>query len=352
MKPPPVGLALQGGSSHGAFTWGVLDRLLDEMEAGRLEIAAISGASAGAMNAAVVACGLMDGGPALARTRLAQFWRLLSDQGAAAGNALFGFGEPGPLGWNIDWNPAAIMLEAAGLVVSPYTNPFYTDPLTPLLRAAFPGDMLARLNQAGGPRLFLSAVNVATNARTIFSQPGITADTLRASACLPTEFKAVTIDGEPYWDGGYIGNPALSPLLDQAADLLLVMVNPLERQGMPPRSARAILDRLNEISFNASVVLELDAIGGINRLLAELRAAGIDYQGRYRPVHLHLIRDDAFMAGLGAVSKGSTSWAFLSALHRAGIAAAGRWLAEHGDALGQRSSVDMKAALTRPVLKG
>ncbi len=216
MKPPAVGLALQGGSSHGAFTWGVLDRLLEDVEAGRFELAAISGASAGAMNATVMACGLMDGGPALARTRLRAFWRLLSDQGAAAGNALFGFGEPGPLGWNIDWNPAAIMLEAAGLVVSPYTNPFYTDALAPLLRTAFPGDMLTRLNGAAGPRLFLSAVNVTSNARTIFSQPEITLDTLRASACLPTEFKTVTIGGVPYWDGGYIGNPALSPLLDVA----------------------------------------------------------------------------------------------------------------------------------------
>lgn len=352
MPGPAISLALQGGGTHGAFTWGVLDRLLQEVEADRLSIAAISGASAGALNAAVTAAALAEGGPALARQRLAEFWRLVSDRGTWAGNALFGFGEPGPFGFNIDWSPGAIFLEAAGLVISPYTNPFYADALAPVLETTFPPDRLARLNQAPGPRLFLSAVNVATNQRRLFSQPDITIDALRASACLPAEFQAVTIDGAPYWDGGYLGNPALTPLLAAADDLLLVMANPLERTDMPPRSARAILDRLNQITFNASVVLEMNAITAINDLLAELAAAGLDYKGRYRPINLHMIRNDAFLSELGVVSKSSTAWPFLTALHQAGQTTATTFLAEAGDALGQRSSVDIKTALTRPVLKG
>ena len=348
---PAVSLALQGGSTHGAFTWGVLDRLLQEVAAGQLEIAAISGTSAGALNAVATAVGLMDGGAELARTRLRELWTLVSRRGAAAGNAFFGYGEPGPFGFNIDWNPVAIMVEAAGLVVSPYTNPFYVDALTPLLQAAFPGDTLDRLNRAAGPRLFVTAVDVASNARKVFSQPEVGIDALRASACLPTEFKAVTIGGVPYWDGGFVGNPALAPLVGIASDVLLVMVNPLDRTGMPPTTQREILDRLNEITFNASVVLEIDAIETVNRILDELERAGTPYSGRYRRVNLHLIRNDRFTATLGVVSKNSTSWPFLTALHDAGYQTADAWWAENRGALGQRSSTDVKVALTASVLK-
>ena len=351
-EAPAVGIGLQGGGTHGAFTWGVLDRLLHEVEAGTLAIASVSGASAGAVNATILACGLMEGGPALARKRLREFWRRLADRGASAGNALLGFAEPGPFGWNIDWSPAAIMLEAAGLVVSPYTNPFYADTLAPLLQETFPGDMLARLNGAdSGPRLFLSAVNVSTNERKIFSQPDLSIDAIRASACLPAEFQTVMLGGEPYWDGGYLGNPALEPLIDGATDIILVLINPLQRVDMPPRTARGILDRLNEITFNASVILELNTIASINEVLREAEAQGLDLKSRYRHVNLHLIRDDSFMAGLGVVSKSSTSWTLLSALHRAGRRAADAFLDEHHDAIGQRSSLDMKAELTRKVLK-
>jgi len=349
MPGPKIALALQGGGSHGAFTWGVIDRLTHEIEAGRLEIAAISGASAGALNATITAAALGEGGPALARTRLAEFWRSLSESGSVLGNALF-FGEPGPFGWNIDNSPAAIALEAVGLVVSPYTNPFYRDPLAPLLQKAFPAQRLATLNANPGPKLFLSAVNIATNERRIFSQPEIDVDVLRASACLPSDYRAVSIDGAPYWDGGYLGNPALTPLLDVADDILLVMVNALNRTDMPPRSARAILERLNEIGFNASVVLELNAIANINAMLADLQAQGIDYKGKYRPINLHLIRDDAFMASLGFVSKSSTSWSLLSRLHDEGFKIADDFLRQNANAFGQRSSVDVKATLTKPVL--
>ena len=352
MACPSIALALQGGGSHGAFSWGVIDRLMDEVEAGRLEIAAISGASAGAINATITAAALQEGGPALVRERLAAFWRSLSLSGSLLGNGLFGFGEPGPFGWNIDASPGAIALEAIGLVVSPYNNPFYEDPLAPLLEQALPPERLARLNGGGAPQLFLSAVDTTSNGRHIFRQPDISIDTLRASACLPSDFRSVIIDGVPYWDGGYLGNPALAPLIDAhvADDILLVMVNALTRKDMPPRSARAILERLNEIGFNASVVLELNAIAAVNGLLEELKASGIEYRGKYRPISLHLIRDDAFMASLGFVSKSSTSWALLSALHIEGQKVADQFIRACGGQIGQCSSVDVKTVLTGPVL--
>lgn len=346
---PKVSLALQGGGSHGAFTWGALDRLLEAVENGQFEVAAISGSSAGAINAAVAACGLIEGGPALARTRLAELWRLISVRGALSGNALFGFADPGP--FNIDWSPAAIALEALGLVVSPYTNPFYRDTLGPVLEQLLPPSRLARLNQASSPRVFLTATNVGSDERRNFSQPHVTIDTLRASACLPTEFRAVPIGGAYYWDGGYLGNPALEPLLRQADDILLVLVNPLKRTDVPPRSARAILDRLNEISFNASVVLETNGIVAVNKLLRELETLGVEYRGKYRPINLHLIHDDAFEAKLGVVSKSSTSWALLQALHEAGYAAAGSFLRENGSKIGQPGSATGVEKLIAPVIR-
>ena len=347
---PSVALALQGGGSHGAFTWGVLDRLLQEVAEDRLRFTAISGTSAGAINAALTATGLIQGGPDLARRKLEDFWRALSRGGFLGGNSLF-FGEPGPFGFNLDWSPVAIALEAVGLVVSPYTNPFYSDALAPLIAQAFTAADLKDLNAAAVPRLFLTATDVASNGRAIFTQPGISRDTLRASACLPTDFKAVTIDGVPYWDGGYLGNPSLSPLLDHAQDLLLVLVNAFHRDGMPPHSAPAILDRLNEVTFNASVVLELNAIEAINTLLAELKQAGVPYRGRYKTIRVHAIRNDPFVEQLGFVSKSSTSWNFLSALHDAGYHTAQAWLAEHRAKLGAESSVHVKAELTGRVLK-
>ena len=351
VAPPSIALALQGGGSHGAFTWGVLDRLLQEVAAGRLRIAAVSGTSAGALNAALTVSGLVLGGPERARQKLAAFWRSVARGGWLAGNALF-FAEPNPFGgYNLDWSPAALAVNALGLVVSPYTNPFYADALAPLVEAAFPPGDLAALNAADDPRLFVAATDVASDGRVIFTQPDISTDALRASACLPTAFKSVSIGGVPFWDGGYLGNPALTPLLDQAQDLMLVLVNAFRRDGMPPHSAPEILDRLNEITFNAAVVLELNAIAAINRLLDELAASGVTYAGHYRPIRLHAIRNDEFVARLGAESKNSTSWSFLCALRDEGDRTAVAWLATHRAALGVRSSFDVKGELTDRVLK-
>jgi NTE family protein len=348
---PTVALALQGGGSHGAFTWGVLDRLLQEVSAGRIRVGAISGSSAGAFNAALTVSGLVSGGADSARQKLASFWKAVSQRGWRGGNALF-FGEPGPFGgFNLDWSPISIGLEALGLVISPYTNPFYSDALTPLMAQAFPPAELAALNAAASPQLFIGTTDVTSNARVVFTQPNISTDVLRASAALPTEFKAVTIGGVPYWDGGYLGNPPLSPLLDHAQDLVLVLVNAFHRDGMPPHSAPAILDRLNEVTFNASVVLEVNAIEAVNSLLADLKAQGLEYSGRYKPIRLHSIRNDAFVAQLGFTSKSSTSWELLSRLHDVGYQTADAWVRTKLEAVGKRSSFDVKAELTQRVLK-
>jgi NTE family protein len=329
----------------------VLDRLLQEVAADRLRISAISGSSAGAINAALAISGLVQGGADSARCKLADFWQALSRRGLLAGNSLF-YGEPNIFGgFNLDFSPIAIAMEAIGLVVSPYTNPFYSDALAPLIAQAFPAADLATLNAASTPRLFVAATNVTSNGRAIFTQPDISTDAIRASACLPTEFKAVTIGDAVYWDGGYLGNPALAPLLEHAQDLMLVLVNAFHRDAMPPHSAPAILDRLNEITFNASIVLEVNAIEAINRLLAELASAGVPYAGRYKTIRLHAIRNDTFVEQLGFVSKNSTSWDFLSRLHDAGFQTAEAWLSAHRGEIGIQSSFDVKAELTDRILK-
>ncbi|MBV8401383.1 MAG: patatin-like phospholipase family protein [Acetobacteraceae bacterium] len=344
---PAVALALQGGGSHGAFTWGVLDRLLESVE-GRFRIAAISGASAGGINAALTACGLASGGPQDARARLRTFWTGFSRTGLLLGNPLLGFAEPAPFGGlNIDWSPMAIALEAIGLVVSPYTNIFYTDPLTPIIREALPEADLGRLNGPEAPQVFISATDISTNQRVLFTQPHLTVDALRASACLPELFRTVQIDKRLYWDGGYLGNPAVTPLVDFAQDLLIVVLNPMHRNDMPPISARGILDRLNEITFNASLVLELNGIEAVNRVLD---AVGPDHGTHYKPIRFHMIENDAFMATLGFVSKNSTSALLIDKLYTEGRATADRWLARHVDRLGRASSINAHDDLIGPML--
>jgi NTE family protein len=348
-QAPAVALALQGGGSHGSFTWGVLDRLLEAVEEGRFRIVAISGASAGGINAALAACGLASGGPEVARSRLRTFWTGFSRTGTRLGNPFLGYAEPGPFGLNIDWSPIAIGLEFAGLLVSPYTNPFYSDPLTPIIREALPEADLALLNGAEAPRVFVSATDISTNQRILFTQPHLTVDALRASACLPELFRTVQIGKRLYWDGGYLGNPAVTPLVDLAQDLLMVVLNPMRRKDMPPITARAIIDRLNEITFNASLVLELNGIEAVNRVL---EAAGPDHGTRYQQIRLHMIENDAFMATLGYVSKNSTSPVLMEKLFTEGRATADRWLARNADRLGRESSFNTHEELIRPTLKG
>ena len=249
--PLPIDLALQGGGSHGALTWGVLDRLLEEE---RLDIIAISGTSAGAMNAAVLADGFTEGGAAGARAALRSYWREVSR--AAALSPL----QRSPLDrmmgrWTLDTSPAYIAMDLMSRVLSPYDlNPLAYNPLRNILNQSID---FARLGRSP-IKLFVTATSVRTGRGRIFRNADITADVLLASACLPTMFRAIEIDGEPYWDGGYAGNPTITPLIREsdAHDTILVQINPRERRDTP-RTASEILNRLNEISFNAPLMKEL-----------------------------------------------------------------------------------------------
>ena len=244
-----VDLALQGGGAHGAFTWGVLDRLLEE---NKLRIDGISGTSAGAMNAAVLADGYTDGGAAGARAALDAFWA------GVAQSARFSPFQRGPLDrllgrWTLDQSPMYITMDLMSRLFSPYDlNPLGTNPLRDVLAKTVNFERLPR----SPIKLFVTATNVRTGRGRVFRNSELTVDVLLASACLPTMFQAVEIDGEHYWDGGYSGNPTMTPLVRECAssDTILVPINPVERPGVP-RSARDILDRLNEVSFNA-VLLE------------------------------------------------------------------------------------------------
>src|SRR5499427_5825252 len=242
-----IDLALQGGGSHGAFTWGVLDRLLEE---NWLRIAAISGTSAGAMNAAVLVNGWTQGGAEGARDALANYWQRVSRA------ATFSPLQRSPLDrlmgrWTLDTSPSYVAMDLMSRLLSPYDlNPTGFNPLRNILEESIDFERLS----ASPIKLLVTATNVRTGRGRIFRNSEITADVLLASACLPTVFRAVEIDGEPYWDGGYAGNPTITPLVREckSQDTLLVVVNPIERAGTP-RSAREILDRLNEVSFNATL---------------------------------------------------------------------------------------------------
>lgn len=330
-----IDLALQGGGSHGAFAWGVLDRLLEEKW---LSIAAISGTSAGAMNAAVLADGWTAGGAEGARDALEQYWRRVSK--AAAFSPL----QRSPLDrlmgrWTLDTSPFYILTDLMSRVLSPYDlNPMGYNPLRAVLAESIDFDRLAR----SPIQLFVTATRVRTGRGRIFRNAEITADVLLASACLPTMFRAIEIDGEPYWDGGYAGNPTITPLVREsdAHDTILVQINPTERLGAP-RTAAEILNRLNEISFNSPLMKEL-------RMIALLRQAADPGSGegaRWAKMRTHRIKSD-MLAKFGASSKLNAEWEFVSMLRAEGRVAADAFLDEHGADIGRQSTADLDVLLS------
>jgi len=325
-----LNLALQGGGAHGAFTWGVLDRLLEESE---LDIEGISGTSAGAMNAAVAADGLERGDRDSARQALADFWWTISLHGA------FNPYNSGPLGpWLAGPTPWALWLEAMARTLSPYQlNPFNINPLREVLAERIDFERLHRCQRV---KLFISATNVRTNRLRIFRSHELSVDALLASACPPQLYQAVEVDGQHYWDGGFMGNPVLEPLVGQcdSPDVLIVQINPTHRTDVP-RTAEEINDRVNEISFNSNLMREIRAIATATRLMHE----GHIHDPRYEHVYFHLIADEEELGRLGVRTKFDTSWSFLTGLRDAGRRRAGEWLAAHGDAIGRRSSLDLSA---------
>ena len=327
-----IELALQGGGAHGALTWGVLDRLLQEPD---LRIEGVSGTSAGAMNAVVLADGLEAGGPEAARVALARFWKAVSDAALASPiqrslwDRLSG-------SWSLANSPGYWFMDQLSRMFSPYElNPLNLNPLRDLVAALVDFD---RVNRCTAVELFVTATNVRTGRPRIFRRGEITVDAVMASACLPLMFQAVEIDGQAYWDGGYTGNPALFPLVDEcgARDLVLVQINPFYRPDLP-RTSREIVDRLNEITFNASLVKELRAI---LLLRDRIEAEGLEDE-RWRDMRLHRIHGDEDLVALEPSSKLNAEWAYLCHLRDLGRTRTDHWLRRHGADIGVRSTFDL-----------
>ena len=331
-KPHRIDLALQGGGSHGAFTWGVLDRLLDEPA---LEFNGISGTSAGALNAAVVATGHAKGGRDGARAALREFWLDVSRAGR-----IFSPLSPQQLSaldsqFSFEQLPAWQWANSFFHSLSPYdVNPLNLNPLRDVVRRHVDE---AALRDCALP-LFITATSVKTGQARVFTRKDVTVDALMASACLPFMFQAVQIDGEAYWDGGYSGNPALYPLIynTPALDIVLVKINPLMRAELPKRSDD-IMDRLSEITFNATLIAEMRAISFVQKLLREDRLE----PGRYKDLRLHMIADDKGLAPFHASSKTNTERSFLEDLFKLGHTAADAWLHRHGKDVGVKSTLDI-----------
>jgi len=332
--PVLVDLALQGGGSHGAFTWGVLDRLLEEPWLG---IDGISGTSAGAMNAAVLADGYAKGGPSGAREALEKFWRSVSDA------ARFSPFKRGPfdviLGrWTLDSSPMYVAMDLMSRLVSPYQlNPKGKNPLREILADLVDFERLAQ----SSIKLYITATNVRTGRGRVFKSGTITPDVLLASACLPTMFQAIEIDGEPYWDGGYSGNPTITPLIREckSQDTILVQINPVERNE-PARSASEILNRLNEVSFNAVLLKELRMMA----LLRQVADPGNSEGAQWAGMRIHRIGSE-MLTGLGASSKLNAEWEFFTLLHAEGRRSAQVFLEAHAMDLGNRSTLDIDSLL-------
>jgi NTE family protein len=331
-----VNLALQGGGAHGAFTWGVLDHLLAD---DRLDIVGISGTSAGAVNAVMAADGLARGGRNEARRRLADFWRAASAGGElpavqrAVTDRLFSL-------MPFAATPLQNWFEAMAHYFSPYElNPLNINPLKDLI-ARFVDFEAVRASDIA---LFVAATNVHTGRLRIFANDTLTADAVMASAALPFLFRAVEIDGIPYWDGGYMGNPAIFPFLHatEADDVIVVQVNPVARV-MTPRTSAEIINRLNEITFNSALIAELRAIDFANQLVDDGHLSG-GARNAWRKLHIHRIHPGGLGSRLTASSKMKTDFDFFQLLHRAGQRAARRFVEQHLDDIGRRSTIDLAA---------
>lgn len=342
--PRKLNLALQGGGSHGAFTWGVLDALLEDR---RIELEGISGASAGAVNAVALAHGFAQSqapggtgyakGANAARESLRRVWQGIENLGRIGSMAQdvtrFFTG-----GWGGNAMGSAQLGDAMARWMSPYqSNPLDLNPLRRLLEQEIDFDALARLDS---PRIFVSATQVRTGRGEIFAGQRLTLQAVMASACLPMVFQAVEIDGEAYWDGGYAANPALAPLIDHCAtrDILLVQLTPLKREH-DPRTPHEIAERVAEISFNASLLSQMRNVDFIHRLLDQ----GALIEGpTYKRLRMHRIDGGAAMGAMSQASKLSTDPAMMEELFESGQAAARLWLSKHFEQIGVAGTIDIQ----------
>ncbi len=326
-------LALQGGGAHGAFTWGVLDRLLEEED---IEIKGISGTSAGAMNAAVLVDGYHEGGRAKAKAKLHEFWYEIS----AVAASFAPFGQPAQSEHlmhipGLDWLAALNPFDMVTRVFSPYEyNPMNYNPLRTVLENVLGN----KKNLNNGIKLYVTATNVETGEARIFKGKEITVDVLLASACLPFVYQAVEIDGVPYWDGGYMGNPAIWPLIYGTGchDVLLVQINPLKRAGTP-KHALDIINRVNEISFNSSLIAEMRAINFVRKLIKQ----GKLDDREYAEMRMHRVMPPPDLREMNAASKMNASWDFFQLLHGIGRGQMDAWLKTNKRYIGKESSIDI-----------
>ncbi|MGA2816268.1 MAG: patatin-like phospholipase family protein [Xanthobacteraceae bacterium] len=324
-----VNLALQGGGSHGAFTWGVLDRLLEEK---RLKFEGITATSAGAVNAVVLADGLAAGGREGARDALRLYWQKVSEISSRGifktdkANSDFG----------LENSPGFLFVESLTFFASPYQmNPFNYNPVKDLLAEAI---NFERVRQQRAVKLFICATNVQTAKAKIFAGKDLGVEHLLASACLPLMMHAVEVDGEFYWDGSYAGNPAIFPLVYdcEARDIIMVHITPAERPGVPTTSP-AIMNRTQEISFNTSLIREMRTIAFLNKLIDNDRVSGA------KRMLMHLIEAEDLIRGFSWSSRLNGDWDFLMHLHEMGRERADKWLATNFDHLGKQSTVDLEA---------
>lgn len=347
-RPTPVMLALQGGGSHSAFTWGVLDYLLERQEAGDIEITAISGTSGGAMNAALVAYGLQSS-PAEARMRLHDFWLKNSIAAALSFNPLC---IPMPIfgSWNLDYYPWIILLNSLGLVFSPYQKAPGANLLAQAISSCVDFDAL---NELPGPKVFVLATNARTGRWKTFEKGTMSVDAVLASACIPTVFPAIMFGGDPHWDGGYLKDPGLFPLINykesSGNDILIIGVNPFKRPApYLPLSAWEIADRLNELSFNSSLMAEVEKVLLVNDGLSqgvEISAHKAESppqkdiaMGPKKPFSMHYLEPHIEMAALGVASKSNGSYPFVRYLFGLGRQAAAGWWPKCADNLGRRDT--------------
>lgn len=339
-KQKSINIALQGGGAHGAFSWGIIDRLLED---GRFHFEGISGTSAGSLNATVLAYGLLVGGKEGARRQLEQFWRSISEAGALYNPCKQMPWEKFVFGNNMDHAIAFKLFETLTRTFSPYQlNPLDFNPLREVLLANVDFN---RLNQCQVTQLFLSATNVRTGQVRVFHTDEITPDTVLASSCLPFIFKAVEIDGEYYWDGGYTGNPSLFPFFYhvKSQDVVIIHINPIERPA-PPTIPDHIFNRINEISFNNSLLKEFRAIAFVQKLLDDgwLKK---EFRAKLKYMFIHSISADNSLSDLSVASKTSSDWDFLLMLRNRGRARAEEWISLHYEKVGVKSSFDIGATL-------
>lgn len=339
-KTKKINLALQGGGAHGAFTWGVLDRLLLEDD---LEISGISGTSAGALNGAALKSGMVSGGREGARENLEWLWMQVAGvSDLRMGDWMAPFGIQA-LSKQIEYSWPVVMGNAVTRLMSPYDyGALYINPLSDIVEK-FNYD---RVCDHYAPLFYVGATRVRNGKIRIFEGDEIGPDALMASACLPSVFKAIemfdktTGRDEAFWDGGFTGNPALFPLFNPKLpeDIVIININPLERDEIPTTPAE-IQNRINEISFNSSLLRELRAIDFVQRLIED----GTVTSDRMSRVRIHMIADDALMAKLSATTKMVANPYVINELKEAGQAAAEEFLRKDVDNIGKQSSVDLRA---------